>query len=225
MPLCRKCRSLILKEILVNKNRCRVCGKELVSQDGICSYCRKGSIIQSVDGVFPISTYQLWKKTLLFEWKTVGKRSLSFFFAQVMDLFIRKTFVAENQVDHFEKIVIVPVPPRPGKIRKKGWDQIDELCFYLKWRFGYKILPVLKRRSKIQQKKLDMEQRLETIGKNYYKISDSRLKKMFLKSGGIPEQVIIVDDVMTTGATIENCAEVLKDMGIKKVYAVTLFGV
>lgn len=225
LPLCRKCRSLILKNILVEKSRCRVCGKELVSQNEICSYCRKGSIIRSVDGVFPIETYQLWKKTLLFEWKTVGKRSLSFFFAQMMDCFIRKNFVSESQIDHFKKVVIVPVPPRPGKIRKKGWDQIDEMCFYLKWKYGYEILPVLKRRSRIQQKKLDMEQRLETIGKNYYKKKDSSLRKIFRKSGGVPEQAIIVDDVMTTGATVENCAEVLKSMGIKKVYGVTLFGV
>ncbi|MDE7392086.1 MAG: ComF family protein, partial [Treponemataceae bacterium] len=40
-----------------------------------------------------------------------------------------------------------------------------------------------------------------------------------------PPAVVLVDDVMTTGATIESCATQLKRFGVKKVYALTLFAV
>ena len=48
--------------------------------------------------------------------------------------------------------VVVPVPPRYGKIKEIGWDQVDELCNILEHRFGFKILRVLERKSVFQQK-------------------------------------------------------------------------
>ena len=50
-----------------------------------------------------------------------------------------------------------------------------------------------------------------------------RILKPFM--GKIPEEVWLLDDVSTTGATIESCSYVLKSAGVKKVYAVTLFTV
>ena len=38
-----------------------------------------------------------------------------------------------------------------------------------------------------------------------------------------PEKVILVDDVFTTGSTLEACCQALKSAGVKKVFCVTLF--
>ena len=122
--------------------------------------------------------------------------------------------------------VLVPVPPRPGKIQEKGWDQIDELCGQLKYRFGFTILPLLVRKTTGQQKKLDREERLKTIGKSYFLVEKKEVEKLLKPfNGEFPERVCIIDDVCTTGSTLENCAQVLKEAGVQVVDAITLFSV
>ena len=151
------------------------------------------------------------------------KRSLSPFFASLVENKIcqAESIVGENSLQ------IVPVPPRPGKIRKNGWDQIDEICFYLKNGFGRKILPVLVRKSVIQQKKLGRIQRLESIGSSYEPAPGKKIRRILkhLPDGKLPDSVVLLDDVMTTGATLEDCSSVLKKMGVAHVYCVTLFTV
>jgi predicted amidophosphoribosyltransferase len=39
----------------------------------------------------------------------------------------------------------------------------------------------------------------------------------------LPEAVVLADDVLTTGSTIEACARELKRLGIKQVFSITLF--
>ena len=126
--------------------------------------------------------------------------------------------IAELEREIGDRLAVVPVPPRPGKIREKGWDQIDEICGFLKRGWKRKILKILKRNSRTQQKKLDRVQRLEGIGTAYSLVSESRLLKV-----KIPRKVILVDDVLTTGSTIENCAALLKKAGVEKVFVITLF--
>ena len=80
----------------------------------------------------------------MFRWKMSEEREFSPVFAKLLCEVLRKT---DNRV-------IVPVPPRKGKIRKNGWDQIDELCSFLEKRYGFKVLKILERNTSKQQKKL-----------------------------------------------------------------------
>ena len=119
---------------------------------------------------------------------------------------------------------IVPVPPRKGKIQEKGWDQIDELCRLLEFRYGYKVLRLLQRKTKVEQKKLDREGRLKQIGHAYYCLPAPAFAKALKPYGGkLPESEVLLDDVCTTGSTIESCARILKEVGIKNVNGLSLF--
>ena len=183
--------------------KCRICGKSLISEDEICMSCRK---------VVPVFPYRLWAKTLLFEWKMQNQRSLSLFFAEICNSVIKKRIS--------EDVFIVPVPPRPGKIKSRGWDQIEELSEILKVKFGYKVLKLLVRTEKIQQKKLDRKKRLSSKGKIY---TESKLLKRLYSENSLPEQVLLIDAVLTTGVTVESCCEILKNAGISKVDVLSLF--
>ncbi|MCR4735411.1 MAG: hypothetical protein K5829_10460 [Treponema sp.] len=214
-PICKKCFSekFSVNSILF-EGRCKVCGKELLSTDGLCLQCREKSVLVHTDYVLPIFSYRLWNKELMFLWKSEGVRSLSDLFAKIICKVLKKININ----------VIVPVPPRPGKIQKKGWDQIDELSSILKYRYGFKLAPLLERRSDFQQKKLDRIGRLNSIGMSYF-LKDKKDISGVLKDfcGKMPRKVCILDDVTTTGATIESCAALLKEIGILEVWAVTLF--
>lgn len=213
MPVCKTCRKLLFAE--EHSPRCRICGKQLLGEISVCISCRENLLLKSVDGVFPLYSYRLWKKPLLFSWKMEEKRILSPFFAE---LIAKKIFELYKLFGR--EIPVVPVPPRPGKIRKNGWDQISDICFYLKHRWQIKILPLLERKSVVQQKKLGRADRLSTIGQSYAMRSDSQIEKLASK---MPDTLIIIDDVLTTGSTVETCAEILKSNGAGRVFAITLF--
>lgn len=218
VPLCIRCREKKLLDWIPSKDkdgrriRCSVCGTELVSEIDICTRCRSSPLLSHTDGVVPVHPYRFWKKDLLFMWKTEGMRQLSPLLARLASKVMACEFCANG------KLPLVPVPPRPGKLRRVGWDQVDELCRYLSAWHGFRVLRVLERTSVVQQKKLDRRGRLDALGTAYVLKKDAFLDD-------IPEAVVLVDDIMTTGVTIETCARCLKEGGVKTVYAFTLFSV
>lgn len=215
LPLCKTClKENLSVERALSVKRCKYCGKELISTVNSCMRCREEPVITHCDSVWPLFSYRLWNKELLFKWKIQGERCLT-------NLFSNFVFQALKKLDYK---IIVPVPPRKGKIRKNGWDQINDLCLFLEKLYGYKVLKLLDRHSLKQQKKLNREERLETIKSAYSLVPQKKLSKELKKTGGnLPAEVCLLDDVCTTGATIEACAKILKEVGIEKVNVITLF--
>ena len=214
MPLCKTCRTKLLESSKEQQNCCRICSKPLVSENELCMECRENAILKSADSVKCLFTYRLWKKQLLFSWKMENQRSLSRFFALAIINELKNSGI------NLKQTAIVPIPPRPGKLRVRGWDQIDELSKYLKYFYSCKIMSLLKRKSKNQQKKLDRNQRLDHKNKNYYL---SNYCNKLIKMNFLPKEVILLDDVLTTGLTTEECSSLLKKAGVLKVRVLTLF--
>ena len=216
-PVCKHCTvEHFSVEKLMSVERCECCGRELVGVKNLCTACREKTVLNSTDKVIPLFSYRLWNKEIMFRWKMQGERIFSPFFASLINQVLKK----------MGETVIVPVPPRKGKIRKNGWDQIDELCSFLTKRYGFKLLKILERNTKEQQKKLTRAERLEHIKTAYSLCSPKNLQKALKPfHGRLPTSVCLIDDVCTTGSTIESCAEILKAAGITIVNVVTLFTV
>ena len=113
----------------------------------------------------------------------------------------------------FAESVIVPVPARPGKIKESGWDQVEYLVKKIQKlsKGGICVSRCLMRKKSKTQKKLNRAQRLEN------------LKGRIIARGAVPKNVIVIDDVITTGSTLEVCSAVLKENGARKVYGLCLF--
>lgn len=216
-PICKSCmeKHFSISRIM-EKERCQCCGRELISMKDKCMICREKPVLHSTDTVIPLFSYRLWNRELMFRWKMQEERNFSAVFAKLLCEVLRKN----------SQEFIVPVPPRKGKIRKNGWDQIEELSTFLEKRYGFRVLRILERNTSSQQKKLSRSQRLESI-KSAYSLCSPQAFKRALKpfSGRLPVSVCLIDDVCTTGSTLESCAEILKAAGISKVNAVTLFTV
>lgn len=109
---------------------------------------------------------------------------------------------------------LVPVPLSPERERERGYNPATLLAFEISKAIAIRVQPLLKKiRSTPPQMSLTREERLKNP-KEAYRLEERAL---------IPSKVILVDDVFTTGATLEECAKVLKKAGVGWVGAI-VFG-
>ena len=197
VPVCRDCLGLLP---VMSEPRCIRCGIELISEQDTCLRCRSTDYrFHSHMSLFP---YTGMAKRLLQGLKFGGRRRLAPFFA---------ARVACSITHKGDEGVIVPVPPRP---RRRSPDGVELIARKLESDHGLRVLRLLERSAQTQQKSLDYEQRRENLR------GGIRVDPRF--RGPLPEDVILLDDVFTTGATLDACARVLRDAGCREVNAVTL---
>jgi ComF family protein len=109
--------------------------------------------------------------------------------------------------------VIVPVPLDPARQRERGFNQASLLAELLSAHASIPCRPLLKRiRYTTTQTALDRSERMENLHNAF------RLRKNEDVRG---LQVLLIDDVLTTGSTLSECARVLKRAGAKSVHAAT----
>jgi ComF family protein len=110
--------------------------------------------------------------------------------------------------------VLVPVPLFGRKERERGFNQAKELAEILAraWQTELSCGNLVKIKNTASQAALNKEQRSENL-KNAFCV----LNKNSIKG----KKVYLIDDVYTTGATMEECAGTLKRAGAKKVWGIT----
>ena len=109
--------------------------------------------------------------------------------------------------------IIVPVPLHPTRQRERGFNQASLLAELLSPCISVSCKPLLKRtRYTTTQTALDRAERMENLRNAF------RLRK---KADVRGLRVLLIDDVLTTGSTLSECARVLKRAGATSVYAAT----
>jgi predicted amidophosphoribosyltransferase len=109
---------------------------------------------------------------------------------------------------HMLSGAIVPVPAAPSRLRRRGFDPAGELAGALAERLDSPLEPCLARRGGRRQVG---RRRAERIGE----------PPRIHAQGVVPRSVLLVDDVLTTGATMTACAQALRAAGAARVVAVT----
>ncbi|MHC6204602.1 ComF family protein [Breznakiellaceae bacterium SP9] len=200
--LCTECKAELT---LPHDTRCTICGRPLVSERGTCLSCRASST-RSFQRIICILPYAGRYKKLLHAYKYGRMKALGHVFTELI----------EHSIPLFEgaaPATLVPVPPRPGKIKREAWDQIEYLAKLLGPHGKHPLQRCLKRLQRVSQKQLDQKSRMTNL-----------ISKIIFDAGKkAPLRAIIFDDVLTTGATIEACAAALKQAGAQEVYGLCLF--
>jgi predicted amidophosphoribosyltransferase len=103
---------------------------------------------------------------------------------------------------------IVPVPPAPLRLYSRGFDPAGEIAAELSERVAIPLSPCLVRRGGRRQVG---KRRAQRVGQ------PPRIQAR----ADVPRSVLLVDDVLTTGATLTACARALREAGAVRVAAVT----
>jgi ComF family protein len=192
------CAECVARLAPLEGRRCGICSIPLVSEMGICTRCRGTSY--SFARNHSVFAYAAHVKELVRSYKFSGRTRLSRLFAK---------FLAEAVTRQFPGAPIVPVPSRPGG---DGPDHIGRIAGILSREYGFAIFHLLARAPGVSQKTLDLEERRRNL-----------LGKIRLKPAcTIPERVVLLDDIFTTGATADACASVLRAGGSSEVGVITL---
>lgn len=107
--------------------------------------------------------------------------------------------------------VLIPIPLHAARLRRRGYDQALELARPLARQLGLPlVIDVLRRgRETAPQSRLDAAQRRRNL-RGAFQVD---------RSTALPPHVVLVDDVMTTGATLHAAAVALRRAGVARVDA------
>lgn len=146
---------------------------------------------------------------IIHSFKYQGMRSLSEYLGSVM----AQAVVQDEQYRIAD--LIIPVPLYSARKRERGYNQSFLLGKKVSELTGIRLEPKLLRRVKDTktQTKLNIHQRTVNVSQAF------RVKNPEIISG---KSIILIDDVITTGATLNACAQELKAEGAKKVLVLAI---
>lgn len=197
------CPSCLPKLSLVTNPVCKKCGKEILDPAAeFCEDCRRRR--HAFEYGVALYNYNEAARRSMAQVKYNNKREyLDFYGAALAARYGRR--IRAMKAD-----AIVPVPVHPQRRRKRGFNQAEVLARVLGKRLEIPVVPgMLLRTKKTQpQKNLNAAERLKNLSGAF-------------AAGTVPagvRSVLLVDDIYTTGSTIEACARTLRAAGVERIY-------
>ena len=201
--VCKSCQGTIR---YVKTPYCMKCGKSL--RDDTKEYCldcqKTEHFFQSGRALYEYETI----KMSIYRFKYEGRKE----YAEVYGKELAKHFgklIKEWKVD-----AIVPVPLHKEKEKKRGYNQAALIARVLGKELNIPVKEEMVKRVRVTmpQKELNGKERQNNL-KNAFKIGKNDVKL---------NTVVVVDDIYTTGATMDAVTECLKSAGVGKVYCISL---
>ncbi|HBN57451.1 MAG TPA: amidophosphoribosyltransferase [Lachnospiraceae bacterium] len=199
-PVCVICRT---KLVGITKNFCQKCGKPLLTEEQeYCMDClRKKHWFDKGRAAF---VYDETMRRSIAMYKYNGRKEYAAFYAEEI---LRK---CAKEILIWGGDILIPIPIHPSRRRKRGFNQAELLARRLSEKSGILMDSRLLLRTKRThtQKDLSSQERLANLKDAF-----------FIRKGKFPyKNIILVDDIYTTGSTVDAAARILKENGAHKVY-------
>lgn len=193
----------------------------------ICVVCNRSAINglthpgcfykYTIDGVFSAIAYKGAAKKLIYNFKY--NPFLSDLKNVLVDLFYENLIQKEEFYricKNNKPLILTPIPLHNSKLRSRGYNQAEILATALSKKLGFPMFKLLKRVKQTPSLAgLTQKTRKENI-KGAFEVEKD--KEGILKNAA----VFLVDDIFTTGATLNEAAKTLKKSGAKAVYGLAL---
>jgi ComF family protein len=205
----------------IHERVCDLCGERLFSQyvtagpqgEFRCGLCRR------IEPIFARATaygsYEDGVRELIHMLKFDGVRPA----ADVLGRMLAEAITALEPEFAAEPVTLIPVPLYRGKRRQRGFNQAEMIARAalkmrpLKDRFRLCSGALVRKRETTSQIGLTRHQRRENLRGAFGVAQPEAVKG---------REVLVVDDVLTTGATVSECARVLRRAGATKVWVATV---
>jgi ComF family protein len=200
-PVCADCWRSVR---LLTPPLCMRCGDPLLTwragTPDACARCRGD--VRAFDRAAAIGPYDGALREIIHALKYQGRRSLARPLARLLR--------AQAAGLIADAVAAVPVPLHPARLRSRGFNQADDLARGL----PLPVVAALRRhRATDDQVTLPAAERHRNVRGAFVATRHAGVLR-----GGI---VVLVDDVSTTGATLDACARALKEAGVREVRALT----
>jgi len=201
--LCRNCFSQIKQ---TEQQYCPVCKRTARDFGAVCRFCKNKT---SLDGVFVAADDKSGRlKKLIHQFKynfiTEVENDLT---RILLSSFLKEYLTSED-------LVLVPIPLHKKRMRYRGFNQAEILASSVSFSTNIPCESGMITRQKhtTPQMKLKRAERLDNL-RNAFEVIQK-----------IPpdKEILLVDDVITTGSTLEECARILKAHGAKRVWGLVL---
>ncbi len=210
--LCQDCNSTLE---ISEYNYC-LCSKPLRlptgSRSGKCQNCQD----KKLAGLYFALPYKekFLTKKLIYQFKY--KPYLKTLAKDLDSILVEHLVLAKNNTeDIWENSVLIPVPMDMKKMKNRGYNQSAELAKELSKTLKIPVIlgNLVKIRQTLPQMELSAKDRQENLKGAFFVKNAPEIKN---------KKIFLVDDVYTTGATMEECATVLRTAGTKQVWGIVL---
>lgn len=190
---------------------CIQCGRPFLSPvlagNALCHLCRRNVYAFERARSFAVYDEAMIRTVILLKYHAVTP--LGGWFAERLAELVRANAEA------FAADIIVPVPLHPQRRRERGYNQAELIAKPLARSLGLPMRPALLVRTKPRPDKLKLtrRERWTSVRGAYSTREDSTVDKL---------RVLLVDDVFTTGATLDACSRALREAGAAAVIGLTV---
>ena len=200
--VCDKC---FAKLPFITGNICAYCGEPIKSLATYCMRCKK-HIDRGFDRARAVFLYKNEISKAIKDLKYFGNKYL----AEYLSRFLFDVYVKEN----FDDDIVIPTPISKKSLKARGFNQSELLCSsFAENGFEVNTNCIVKDKETENQAKLNFKDRQTNLIGSFKVIDKQKIKN---------KNVLLVDDIFTTGATVSEIAFTLKKAGAKRVDVITL---
>ncbi len=190
------------------KPHCPSCGRSIQDMTDLCAECRRRKF--HFERAYSACLYEGVLKELVHLFKYKGRASLAITLSGLMTDFIKDNTGTIDEID-----LITFVPLQNSRLRRRGFNQSRMLAFNISKEFGIALRDTLEKKGRTKpQNELSREDRLMNLNGSF------RVRKGSSSLADL--KILLIDDVMTTGSTLNECAKTLLEDGAKEVRCLTL---
>jgi competence protein ComFC len=198
---------------------CLDCQKKLKPAPLICLYCGKMSLYGlthpgcrrelGVDAINCVYVYDPAMKKII---KNIKYRLVKKAFPELLNLVPGQTIKLLKNSFGKNRFVVQPLPLHPQRLKERGFNQAESIGRFLAKKLSLSSIDVLTRAKPTQsQAKIGQSQ------KRYQNV-----RGVFETKQKTHPNILLVDDVVTTGSTVKEATRVLKKSGVEKVFVFAL---
>ncbi len=210
VPVCGACLASFAP---IPQPSCVCCGRWILSghaaqsRQPLCRLCLLGTYAFDRARSYAVYDDAMIRAMILLKYEAIDP--LGGWFAD------RLAEVVRRERESLATDVVVPVPLHPDRQRERGYNQADLIARPLARRLGLPCRSILLVRTKPRPDKLhlSLHERWSSVRGAFAPRPGSRVDNL---------RVLLIDDVMTTGATLDACARALRQAGASAVYALTV---